>query len=197
MGHESFLCAMLLAVILIAPAGCAVATPATPVAAGALTFDGGSVYVTIIAVSNSEIRRNDVQIILAPPDRGPFLVVFPESVAECNATLSIASNVPAVPNAYLSAGDFIKIQSEPGQFATGQWKLFMIYSSTRGTMMETAWNSTADHQLIHPSAVDFPADPMAYYGFEPATAIDGAAIMMVVLAVIGGSLLAYIVMKKK
>ncbi len=193
----SFLCAILLAAILMAPSGCAVATPVTPVMGAALTFDGGSVYVTIIAVSNSEIRRNDVQIILAPPDEGPFLVVFPESVAECNATLSITSNVPVVPNAYLSAGDFVKIQNEPGQFATGQWKLFMIYKSTTGMMMETAWNSTADHQLIHPSAVVYPADPMSYYGFEPATVIEGAAIMMIVLAVIGGSLLAYVVVRRK
>jgi hypothetical protein len=193
----SCLCALLLAVILMAPAGCAVATPATPVASGALTFNGGSVYVTIIAVSNSEIRRNDVQIILAPPDRGPFLVVFLESVAECNATLSITSAEPAVPNAYLSAGDFIKIQSEPSQFATGQWKLFMIYSSTGGAMLETAWNFTADHQLIHPSAVEFPEDPMAYNGFGSATLIDGTVLMIVVLTAIGASLLAYVVMKKK
>jgi hypothetical protein len=73
----------------------------------------------------------------------------------------------------------------------------MIYSPTGGAMLEMAWNITADHQLAHPSAVDFPEDPMAYYGFESSTVIDGAVLMTIVLTAIGASILAYIVMKKK
>jgi hypothetical protein len=170
MRFGAVLTVLLLGVTILASAGIATADT-TPSMACAETLDGGSVVVTLVAISTSTIRPEDMQIILVPPDHSAWLVEFPRNNTECNSSLGIDASLQtgASSDGYLQAGDSLRISDSEHPLAVGEWQMFLIYKPSGYPTTCLAWNITMNEQghqqFVIPQDAQIPTDPMVFYGF--------------------------------
>lgn len=135
------------------------------------TLDGGSVVVTLVAISTSAIRPENMQIILVPPDHSAWLVDFPRNNTKCNSSLGIDASLKteASSDGYLQAGDSLRISDSEHPLAVGDWQMFLVFKPTVYPTTSLCWNITTNEQghqqLITIQNAQIPTDPMVFYGF--------------------------------